>query len=153
MGTKNSKTREHVIRQPLNDAITRAMATGSSNAELLEEVMRTLEQQRMIAYSPKDELALLSPTGRVLVAIMEDPSLTQRALSVYMGVTESSIQKSIKQLIDAKLLIKHKNNGRNVYSVNKEILSRHSDITRFYDGIRGVSTNVDAGNQDEESPF
>ena len=162
MGTKDSKTREHVLRQPLKDVITRAVATGASNEEILEGIMRTLDQQKMISYSPKDELSILSPCGRVLVSIMEDPSITQRALAVYLGVTESSIQKSIKQLIDAGLLLKKKINGRNKYLVNKEKVFPHSDISRFYDGIQnlingpGVVSRSIANTRHEsedESPF
>ena len=150
VGTKDSKSREHVLRQPLNDVIARGVATGASNEEILEGIMRTLDQQKMIAYCSKEELSVLNPAGRVLVSIMEDPSITQRALAVYLGVTESSIQKSIKQLIDAGLLIKRKIKGRNKYIVNREKVSAHPDVSRFYDGIKKMTLIQES---EDESPF
>ena len=150
VGTKDSKSREHVLRQPLNDVIARGVATGASNEEILEGIMRTLDQQKMIAYCSKEELSVLNPAGRVLVSIMEDPSITQRALAVYLGVTESSIQKSIKQLIDAGLLIKRKIKGRNKYIVNREKVSSHPDVSRFYDGIKKMTLIQES---EDESPF
>ncbi|MFN7318962.1 MAG: hypothetical protein ACK5S6_05600, partial [bacterium] len=65
MGIKDSKSREHVLRQPLNDVIARGVATGASNEEILEGIMRTLDQQKMISYCSKDELSVLNPAGRV----------------------------------------------------------------------------------------
>jgi predicted transcriptional regulator len=150
MGTKDSKTREHVLRQPLSDIIKSAMANGANTEELLEGIMRTLDQQKMISYCSKTELSILSPSGRVMVAIMEDSSITQRALAVYLGVTESNIQKSIKSLTDAGLITKHKDKGRNVYRVNTDKAIGHPDISRFHDGIRQIiSTAV----SEDESPF
>jgi predicted transcriptional regulator len=130
--------------------IKTAMAAGANNDELLEGIMRTLDQQKMISYCSKDELSILSPAGRVLVAIMEDSSITQRALAVYLGVTESNIQKSIKALIDAGLVTKQKEKGRNTYRVNKERAYRHPDVSRFYDGIHQIGSAVSS---DDESPF
>lgn len=162
MGAKDSKTREHVLRQPLKDVIAHAVAAGASNEEILEGIMRTLDQQKMISYCSKDELSILSPAGRVLVSIMEDPAITQRALAVYLGVTESSIQKSIKQLIDAGLLLKNKINGRNQYAVNKEKVFPHADVSRFYDGIKNLLDGPSVGSRpiehaayssDDEAPF
>lgn len=150
MGTKDSKTREHVLRQPLSEMIKTAMAAGANNEELLEGIMRTLDQQKMISYCSKDEISILSPSGRVLVAIMEDSSITQRALAVYLGVTESNIQKSIKALIDAGLVTKQKEKGRNIYRVNKDRAYKHPDVSRFYDGIRQIAFSAPS---DDESPF
>lgn len=150
MGTKDSKTREHVLRQPLSDIIKSAMANGANTEELLEGIMRTLDQQKMISYCSKTELSILSPSGRVLVAIMEDSSITQRALAVYLGVTESNIQKSIKSLTDAGLIIKHKDKGRNVYRVSTDRAISHPDISRFHDGILQT---ISAAVSEDESPF
>jgi hypothetical protein len=40
--------------------IKTAMAAGANNDELLEGIMRTLDQQKMISYCSKDEISILS---------------------------------------------------------------------------------------------
>lgn len=147
---KNNKSREHIIRQPIKDVLANGIEKGLSNEQILDGIMRTLDQQKMISYCSKDELSVLTPAGRVLVSIMEDQTMTQRALSVYLGVTESSVQKSIKQLVDAGLLIKKKTKGRNQYFVNKEVAFKHPDVARFYDSISKLTAYHEP---DEESPF
>ena len=152
MGAKDSKNREHVIRAPLEAAISEAVTSGLSTDGILESVLKTLDQQRMISYSSKEDMPILGPTGRVLVAIMEDSTITQRALSVYLGVTESNVQKSIKSLLSAGLITKTKINSRNVYKINKEAVLRHPDITRFYDVIAPL-TNDKPKRRESQSPF
>jgi DNA-binding MarR family transcriptional regulator len=114
--------------------------------------LRTLDQQKMISYSSPDEISILSPAGRVLVAIMEDPSITQRALSVYLGVTESNVQKAIRILVNSGLVKKTKVRGRNIYSVSEKALS-HSDICRFFDGIQKTRNIINQDVEPESSPF
>jgi len=155
MGENIRQNKEHVLREPLKDAIEEALKDGGSIDSLLEGVMRTLDQQKMISYNSEDDILLLSAAGRVMVAIMEDPSITQRALAVYLGVTESNVQKSIKNLVDAGLLEKTKLNSRNVYKVNSKKVVLHPDISRFADGIRNVAVSYfsESKSLDEESPF
>jgi predicted HTH transcriptional regulator len=155
MGENNKQNKEHVLREPLKDAIKAVLENGGSVDNLLEGVMRTLNQQKMISYNSEDDILLLSASGRVMVAIMEDPSITQRALAVYLGVTESNVQKSIKNLVDAGLLEKTKLNSRNVYKVNGEKVISHPDIARFADGIRNVAMSYfsESKSLEEESPF
>jgi DNA-binding transcriptional ArsR family regulator len=155
MGEKNKQSREHVLRGPLQEAINAALSEGGGVEKLLEGVMRTLDQQKMISYNPDGGVSLLSASGRVMVAIMEDSSITQRALAVYLGVTESNVQKSIKVLTDAGLIEKTKMNSRNVYKVNGEVVLSHPDIARFADGIRNVAVSYFSVSEtsDDESPF
>lgn len=152
MGAKDSKNGEHVLKAPLGIAISQAVKTGASPSEILESVMKTLDQQKMISYSSKDDMPLLSPSGRVLVAIMEDPTITQRALSIYLGVTESNVQKSIKSLTDAGIITKTKINSRNVYKINREVVQKHPDITRLYDVIRALNSDKPK-KVESQSPF
>lgn len=151
MEQKKLPKSEHVIKTPMHIAINNAVKSGASANEIVETVMRTLDQQKMISYSSGNDIALLSPAGRVLVAIMEDPSITQRALSVYLGVTESNVQKSVRTLVNNGLVEKTKIKGRNVYSVSSKALS-HPDVSRFYDGIL-KSKNMPQSEADDSPPF
>lgn len=127
--------REHVLREPLEQSIKAALESGSSSSDVVETVLKTLNSQRMIMYSPKEEISLITPAGRVLVAMLEDPEITQRALSVYLGVTESNIHKAVKTLVDSKLIAKTKVKGRNKYQIDKKRALEHPDIRRLIDAL------------------
>lgn len=133
MQEHNTK-RDHVLRRSLEDALEK-MRDGVQVADIVTDMLRTLDQERMIHYAPAGTLNLLSTHGRVLVAIMEDPRITQRALSVYLGVSESNIQKSIKALSDKGIITKTKVNSYNTYQLNLDEGLKHPDISRFYDAI------------------
>ena len=149
MDINNQKKNDHQLRGQLESSIASVADSNANVSQITEMVLRTLDQQRMISYSPKSELSLLSPTGRVLVAIMEDKAITQRALSVYLGVTESNIQKSVRALCKANLITKIKIKNRNTYQINASIIKMHSDISRFFDAINSVMLNQEL----DEEPF
>lgn len=147
--------REHVLREPLEQSIKAALESGSSSSDVVESVLKTLSSQRMIMYSSKDEISLITPAGRVLVAMLEDPDITQRALSVYLGVTESNIHKAVKTLVDSGLIAKTKLKGRNKYQIDKKRALEHPDIRRLVDALhaqRMLETQTAPDISDEE-PF
>lgn len=146
----NDSRRDHVLRRSLEEALE-AIANGAEVGDVVTGMLRTLDQQRMISYAPSGSLGLLSTHGRVLVAIMEDPEITQRALAVYLGVSESNVQKSIKSLSDAKLIVKSRASKSNSYSLNLEDGLEHPDISRFYDAI--VLELIRKNETDEKAPF
>lgn len=133
MQQHNTK-RDHVLRRSLEEALEK-MRNGAEVSDAVTDLLKTLDQERMIHYAPAGTLSLLSTHGRVLVAIMEDPEITQRALSIYLGVSESNIQKSIKALSDAGIISKTKVNSYNTYQLNLKDGLKHPDISRFYDAI------------------
>lgn len=146
--------RDHVIREPLTKALSSA-ALGDID-DIVEVVLRTLSQQRLIDYAPAGDLQLLTTYGRTLVAIMEDPSITLRALAVYLGISESSTQKTVKALMDKGLVAKTKVDRASNFEVCKEMAFSHPDITRFFDAIaqqvrnaRETATDIQA----DEAPF
>jgi len=95
---------------------------------MVESLMLALDNAKLFRYHNDDELALLSTTGRVLMAIIEDPTMTQRAISVYLGCSESLVDKTTKALAAAGLITKTKVNRKNVYAVDREKVENHSDI-------------------------
>ncbi len=146
--------REHMLREPLEQTIKEAMQSGVSSSDVVESVLKALDMQKMIMYSSKDEISLLTPAGRVFVAMLEDPDITQRALSVYLGVTESNIHKSVRALVDSGLIAKTKVKGRNKYKIDKKRASAHPDIKRLIDALNVSELNKQEIPVDiEEEPF
>jgi predicted transcriptional regulator len=62
------------------------------------------------------------------MAIIEDPTMTQRAISVYLGCSETLVDKTVKALVDAGMITKTKVNRKNIYVVDFESVQKHSDI-------------------------
>ena len=133
--TGNTK-RDHVLRQPLEKALENFQ--GLDVSSVVDVVLRTLDQQKMISFAPAGDLALLSTHGRTLVAILEDPGITQRALSVYLGISESNVQKSVKALLDRGLIAKTKVKNSSHYEFVPGEGLFHADITRLFDALISI---------------
>lgn len=125
--------RDHVMREILTTALSESEATELD--DIIEVVLRTLTQQKMISYAPAGEISLLTTHGRALVAIMEDPGITLRALAVYLGISESNAQKSVKALLDMGLIAKTKVKTSVNYVFVPKIGFKHPDISRLFDGV------------------
>ena len=99
--------------------------------DLIEQILQSMDEHRIIKYSEPGEISLLSTSGRILFTIIVEPEITQRALSVYLGISETMVEKTIKTLTEQGLITKTKVNRKNVYKLNKNILIKHADIQRF----------------------
>jgi len=149
--------RDHVLRQPLENAL---QSFGDIDvSSVVDAVLRTLDQQKLISFAPAGDLPLLTTHGRTLVAILEDPGITQRALSVYLGVSESNVQKSVKALLDRGLIAKTKVNNSGHYEFAPSEALLHADITRLFDALLAVVKDAQKEKPDiqpfdvEEPPF
>ncbi len=118
-----------MLRRPLEAAVESAGSTGA--ADVAEAVLRALDEQRIIAYTPRDALAILTPAGRVLVIVAENPHVTLREISVALGVTEANVAKSVGKLVASNVIARTKVNGRNTYRVNLDVLESHPDLRRY----------------------
>lgn len=119
------------IKKALEEAIA---AEGGADATL-EKVMQALDSKKILRYHKDDEISLLSTSGRVLVALIEDPNMTIRAISVYLDLSETMIEKTVKQLINAGLITKTKVNRQNVYRCNNKLILQQRDIHNFSSAI------------------
>ena len=117
------------------------------NESIVEEVMRVLDRQKLLHYSTGDEVSLFSTAGRVLYSLMEDPTMTMRALAVYLNLSENMVEKTVKTLIDKGLIAKTKVNRQNTYKFDMELIKKHPDIQRL-DCILEIISKVG-----EEEPF
>ena len=132
---KNDNRAEEVKK-----AIQAALGVNQSDTdgEAVEAVMRSLDKQKVFRYHNDDVISLLSTAGRVLVVLSEDPKLTQRAISVYLDLSETMIDKTVKTLIASGLITKTKVNRQNIYKVNEEEVLKHPDIRKFFDAISAL---------------
>lgn len=127
------------IKKALEDAI---LSSPNGDEEILHRVMSALDKKKVLRYHNEDEIGLLSTPGRVLVAILEDPTMTQRALSVYLDLSETMIDKTLKSLISKGLVTKTKFNRQNIYKIDIELLKNHPDIQHFSDAILSIGRDV-----------
>lgn len=134
---KNQKPEN--IKKALEEAITSAGIDG----DRVEEILKTLDKQKLFRYHRDSDVNLLSTAGRVLVAIIEDPTMTLRAISVYLDLSETMIDKTVKHLIDGGLITKTKVNRRNVYKLNKKLIKEQQDIQHILAAIKTLDESGD----------
>lgn len=129
--------RDHVLRKPLEDAVGNAMNSEekATKEQVVEYVLQALSANGLIQYAPKETLALLSAAGRTLVCVASMPGATLRDLGLVLGVSESTVAKSIGNLISANVIARTKVNGRNTYRLIAEAVQNHPDIIRFQQAI------------------
>ena len=133
--------RGHVLKEPLMAVIGINVAEDVPVEAITEEVLRVLDARGYIQYAPKDELALLSASGRTFVCVVDHPDATLRQLSMILGLTESSVAKSIANLVSANLITRTKVKGRNTYRVVEGSARTHSDLRRFHDALGEILDN------------
>jgi DNA-binding transcriptional regulator GbsR (MarR family) len=126
----------------------------SGDIQLLERVMETLDKEKIIHYQSGDEISLFSTAGRILYTLILDPEMTQRALAVYLGLSETMIEKTLKTLIEQGLITKTKVNRKNVYTFDINLLINNPDIQRLPGVVKQLGSMCLASPQvDEEAPF
>ena len=83
--------------------------------------------------------------------------MTQRAIAVYLDLSETMIDKTVKTLIAAGLITKTKVNRQNIYKVNEEQVLKHPDIRKFLEAISTIGQpakkNVVSLKEKEDEPF
>ena len=126
----------------------------SNDEQLISKVISSLDAHRIVSYSLPNELSLLSTNGRVLFSIIMEPTMTQRALAVYLGISETMVEKTIKTLTEQGLITKTKVNRKNVYSFNTDVMGKNPDIQRLPLVFKSILDIGHASRQvDEEAPF
>jgi DNA-binding HxlR family transcriptional regulator len=83
--------------------------------------------------------------------------MTIRAISVYLDLSETMIDKTVKQLINAGLITKTKVNRQNVYRYNNKLILEQPDIQNFLVAIKMLNSNNHsdevAENSSDSAPF
>ena len=117
----------------------------SSDSDAVEDLMRVLDRTKLFRYHKDESVSLMSTAGKVLAAIIEDPTLTQRAISVYLGCSETLVDKTIKALVEAGLVTKTKVNRKNVYRLDLNNVQNHSDIQHLAGVLKLLNKMAGAG--------
>jgi DNA-binding transcriptional regulator GbsR (MarR family) len=126
----------------------------SGDIQLLERIMETLDKEKIIHYQSGDEISLFSTAGRILYTLILDPEMTQRALAVYLGLSETMIEKTLKTLIEQGLITKTKVNRKNVYTFDINLLINNPDIQRLPGVVKQLGHMcLESPQVDEEAPF
>ena len=112
--------------------------TEGSTERAVDVVLRTLEQQRVISFSNVSDIRLLSSAGRVFIAVLENPDMTQRAIGKYLGMQETQVHKVLKQLQKAGLLATTNLGRKKMHEFAGPEVLRHPDISRFFDVITKI---------------
>jgi DNA-binding transcriptional regulator YhcF (GntR family) len=137
MASAHDNRRDHAIRGPLEKVVKDAQAKNLPAKQLVELILEELDEQNIIAYTPKSNVNLLTPSGRILVYLIETPGLTVRELSITLGVSSTAVIKSLSLLTKNKLIARTKVKGRYEYRINLNNVRYHPDLRRL---IRTISS-------------
>lgn len=132
----------------IKKALEQAISSAGIDEVAVEEILKTLDKQKLFRYHRDSDVNLLSTAGRVLVAIIEDPTMTLRSISVYLDLSETMIDKTVKYLIDGGLITKTKVNRRNVYKLNKTLIKEQQDILHILAAIKVLDGEEEVGNNE-----
>jgi DNA-binding transcriptional regulator YhcF (GntR family) len=141
MVSNHDNRRDHAIRGPLERIVKNAQTKNLSAKQLVESILEELDEQNIIAYTPKSNVNLLTPAGRVLMYLIQTPGLTVRELSTTLGVTNTAIIKAISLLSKNKLVARTKVKGRYEYRINLNNTRYHPDLRRL---IRTISSAINS---------
>jgi len=137
MASAHDNRRDHAIRGPLEKIVKDAQTKNLPAKQLVELILEELDEQNIIAYTPKSNVNLLTPSGRILVYLIETPGLTVRELSTTLGVSSTAVIKSLSLLTKNKLIARTKVKGRYEYRINLNNVRYHPDLRRL---IRTISS-------------
>jgi len=139
--TRMKVDRAASIKLALAEAIS--SVPDASSEEVLEKVLNTLDKQKLLRYHNEDSVNLFSTAGKVLIAIIEDPTMTLRAISVYLDISETMVDKSVRALIEDGLISKTKVQRQNIYKINFEAIKKHQDIKHMYEVMKLIHESND----------
>ncbi len=69
--------------------------------------------------------AFLSNHGHVLVCVVRDPNVRVREIAQAVGVTERAVQRILRELEEAGVIVRTRQGRRTHYEVNEHVPLRH----------------------------
>lgn len=82
--------------------------------------------------------SILSTNMKVLMLVLLDPEMTQIAMSVTLGVSETAIEKAVANLQNHDIVTIRRSGRRNKYDVNLVALENHRDFIALKEFIGHV---------------
>lgn len=122
---------DHPLSNELENLIKEQIGDHGKAGKIADEVMKLLDREKLLYYSDPGRVPVMNSNGRVLLAILEDPGITQRALAVYLRMSESAVQKCVRLLLKDGVIVKKMSGKRNHYEFNKEKGLSHPDVSRL----------------------
>lgn len=122
---------DHPLSSEIEALVKDQIGEGKNAGKIADEVMKLLDREKLLYYSDPGRVPVMNSNGRVLLAILEDPGITQRALAVYLRMSESAVQKCVRLLLKDGVIIKKMSGKRNHYEFNKEKGLSHPDVSRL----------------------
>jgi hypothetical protein len=107
MTTDKMKGANEQLLTPIEMLVKNNLAQNASPNEIAQNIIKAIASSNAIFYAREGELSLLTAPARVLITLIMEPGITRRALSMYLGITEAAIQKSLNTLIKYRLKTKH----------------------------------------------
>ena len=126
------------LTEPIKKLVQRGMAVNMSSEQMAREIARAIAG----ASYPHGEINLLTSPARMLVTLILEPTMTQRALSISLGISEAAVQKTIRQLTQKKLVTKRKIKNRNIYSVDAQVFMEIPDIAMLIRVIESFQSDA-----------
>jgi predicted transcriptional regulator len=148
MTTDKMKGANEQLLTPIEMLVKNNLAQNASPNEIAQNIIKAIASSNAIFYAREGELSLLTAPARVLITLIMEPAITRRALSMYLGITEAAIQKSLNTLIKYGLIAKTKVGPRNVYEIDAKAFLNLSDISHIITAITSISAE-----EEEEDPF
>jgi DNA-binding MarR family transcriptional regulator len=126
MSTDKRRKEYGGMTEPLEVIIKKGISDKRSPQELAIEIAKALDGKS--AQYASDGISMLTAPARMLITLLMEPSMTQRALSIYLGISEAAVQKTIRQLTEMKLVAKTKVQNKNMYTVDVDKFLNLTDI-------------------------
>ena len=128
---------QHIVKKMVADAIA-----GADTLEAATDyVMELLDELRLVSYSKRDRIALMTQAGKVFVLLIENPSSSQREIAVRLGIHEQGAQRLVSKLLEDGLLERQKHGNGFLYTPIYENAWKHPDVWRFALAITDMSEN------------
>lgn len=153
MTSAHDNKRDHVLREPLEKVVAQAIANNANTKELVESILLELDEQHLIAYTPRSKVNLFTPAGRLLVMLIERPGLTIREMSVSLGCSTTAVAKALSLLDKDKMITRTKVKGRYEYRLNYKNARYHPDLRRLIRTIKAIITETPSDSTTESTEF
>jgi len=147
------ENQSEIIKQALEGVLA---GNGRDGQNLVNKVLGVLDSQKLLRYDNGGDFNILTTQGKVILALIEEPTMTIRGLSVYLYLSETMIVKVIKSLVAVGLVTKTKYKQQNIYRINHSALKKHPDIQHFSQAIHKISNdekNSKVTKEEENDPF
>lgn len=126
---------QHYVKKRIADAIA-----GADTLEVAADyVMEILNDLRLVSYSKRDRVSLMTQTGKAFVLLIENPNSTQREIAVRLGINDSGAQRLITKLLEDGLVQRQKRGQGYSYRPRYDSVWKHPDVWRFALAIADMS--------------